>query len=235
MSYFEDWMRKTGSSERTIRHYDGAITGSLTNWAHENAILSGSLADVTNLADFASLSRKIKALPVFIQNDNDGHNMYSCALNKYAKYLQGSPSNEIEQDIDKVINLNTISETEKSSLIKARIGQGTFRGKLINYWKRCSVSGFPEVDLLVASHIRPWAVSNNRERMDVYNGFLLLPNIDRTFDQGYISFCKNGKIMIAKSLPDPELIGIRKDMRIVLANEHESYLKYHREHKFKDQ
>lgn len=233
MSYFEDWMRKNGSSERTIRHYDGAITGSITKWACDNAIISGSLADVTNLADFASLSQKIKALPVFIQNDNDGHNMYSCALNKYAKYLHGSPSNGIERDIDSILNSKELDETEKSSLIKTRIGQGTFRGKLINYWKRCSVSGFPEVNLLVASHIKPWANSDNRERMDVFNGFLLLPNIDRTFEYGYVSFSKSGQILIAKSLPDPELAGIRKDMRINLAGEHERYLKYHRDHKFK--
>lgn len=233
MSYFEDWMRKNDASERTIRHYEGAITGSITKWASDNGIITTSLADVVNLNDFLALSARIKSLPVFQQNDLDGHNMYSCALNKYAKYLKDSASNAIENDIDAIIESESISETEKSALIKTRIGQGTFRGKLINYWKKCSVTGFPEVNLLVASHIKPWAKSNNRERMDVFNGLLLLPNIDRTFEYGYISFGRDGKILIAKSLPDPELAGIRKDMRVNLASEHEQYLKHHRNSRYR--
>ena len=233
MSYFEDWMRKNGASERTIRHYEGAITGSISNWAISNGLITSSLADVVTLNDFLVLSNRIKALPIFVQNNRDGHNMYSCALNKYAQYLKSSASNVIENDIDSIINTETINETEKASLIKTRLGQGTFRGKLINYWRKCSVTGFPEVNLLVASHIKPWAVSDNRERMDVYNGFLLQPNIDRTFEYGYISFDRGGKILISKAFPAPELIGIRKDMRVNLAGEHERYLKYHRDRKYK--
>lgn len=233
MSYFEDWMRKNGASERTIRHYDGAISGSISNWAISNGIIESSLADVVSLEDFLGLSKRIQALPVFIQNNRDGHNMYSCALNKYARYLKDSVSNAIEKDIDSILNAETLNETEKASLIKTRLGQGTFRGKLINYWKKCSVTGCPEVNLLVASHIKPWAVSDNRERMDVYNGLLLLPNIDRTFEFGYISFDRGGKILISKAVPTPELIGIRKDMRVNLVGEHERYLKYHRDRKYK--
>lgn len=234
MSYFEDWMRKKGLSEATIQKYEGAVTGSITQWACENAIMSGSLAEISSLAEFVPLTKKITELPIFQERNTVGNNMYSSALLKYAEYLNESSSNGIEQDIDSIINSNIINETEKASLIKTRIGQGTFRGKLINYWKKCSVSGFPEVNLLVASHIKPWAASDNKERMDVFNGFLLLPNIDRAFDQGYITFYENGKIIISKSLPDPELAGIRKDMGVVLAYEHKKYLKYHRDNKFKN-
>lgn len=108
MSYFEDWMRQKGLSESSILKYEGAITGMMTQWAVENSIISGSLADITNLGEFQSVS----------------------ALSQYAAYLQESPSNEIEQDIDSIIESNTLSKTEKSALIKARIGQGPFRGKL---------------------------------------------------------------------------------------------------------
>lgn len=234
MSYFEDWMRKNKLSEATIHHYEDAITGSITQWACDNAITSGSLADVTSLTEFVLLTKQITALPIFIKRNTVGNNMYGCALLKYAEYLKDFASDGIEQDIDSIINSTTLKETEKASLIKTRIGQGTFRGKLINYWKRCSVSGFPEVNLLVASHIKPWVVSDNRERMDVFNGFLLLPNIDRAFDQGYITFYENGKILISKHLPEPELAGIRIGMSVVLADEHKKYLKYHRENKFRE-
>jgi predicted restriction endonuclease len=42
--------------------------------------------------------------------------------------------------------------------------------------------------LLIASHIKPWAKCDGNEKVDVYNGFLLSPNFDRLFDQGFITF-----------------------------------------------
>ena len=40
-----------------------------------------------------------------------------------------------------------------------------------------------EESLLFASHIKPWSDSNNKERLDPYNGFLLTPNLDVCFDK----------------------------------------------------
>ena len=48
------------------------------------------------------------------------------------------------------------------------------------------MSGITSTWILIASHIKPWRVSNNNERLDVYNGLLLLPNLDKLFDKGYI-------------------------------------------------
>src|SRR5207247_11107601 len=91
---------------------------------------------------------------------------------------------------------------------------------------------FKNVDLIVASHIKPWAVSDNAERMDVFNGLLLLPNLDRAFDLGYVTFSDGGYIIISKALNNPELAGISKDMQIPLVDRHKTYMDFHRQHVF---
>lgn len=50
---------------------------------------------------------------------------------------------------------------------------------------------------MVASHIKPWSVSNNEERLSVDNGLLLSATFDRLFDSGLISFKKDGTILIS--------------------------------------
>lgn len=234
MSYFEVWMRASGLSESSIRKYEGALSGVLSQWAQENAIIHSSLTDINNSSDFLSISEKIKTLPVYQQRNETGHHMYSSALLKYAQYLEGSPSDKVEADIETIISNKEISVTEKSNLIKTRIGQGTFRGKLINYWKGCAVTGYPTVNLLVASHIKPWSVSSNSERLDVFNGLLLLPTLDRAFDLGYVSFDTNGKILISPIIEYPEVVGISDSMSIAIQEAHQEYLDYHRQCVFND-
>ena len=53
--------------------------------------------------------------------------------------------------------------------------------------------------MLLASHIKPWRDSNHQERLDKFNGLLLLANLDKAFDLGFISFDDSGKVPI--SLP----------------------------------
>jgi hypothetical protein len=103
--------------------------------------------------------------------------------------------------IKSVVNSTDLSETEKDSIIKSRRGQGKFRKLLIEKWKGCSVTQFKEVSLLRASHIKPWSDSNNQERLDPYNGFLLTPNLDVCFDKYFITFnANNGAIIISDRL-----------------------------------
>jgi hypothetical protein len=52
---------------------------------------------------------------------------------------------------------------------------------------------------LIASHIKPWRVSTNAERLDGENGLLLSPNIDFLFDRGFISFADDGALLISPS------------------------------------
>ena len=66
--------------------------------------------------------------------------------------------------------------------------------------------------------------------MDVYNGLLLRPNVDRLFDQYLISFDESGLIQIAPSLPKASLTALGIDSQLKLskiAPEHIPYLKRH--------
>ena len=231
---FEEWMTLRGLSRSSVLKYAGALNGVLTDWAKQNSIISGSLTDITNADEFRLVSEQIKELPIFLERNSTGHTMYSNALARYAEYLDDqSSSDEIEQDIDAILTSEDLSPTEKAAFVKARMGQGVFRKKLIDYWKGCSVTAFPRIDLLVASHIKPWKASSNFERLDVFNGLLLRPNLDRAFELGYISFNEKGMIIISPTLGHPELIGIDSAMRLNVAPEHQKYLDYHRTCKFK--
>src|SRR5690606_16024439 len=115
---------------------------------------------------------------------NQGY-MYGIPPELGAALLQlGSllPSDEADDDegAERVIAaaIHALGSTEAQSLLKSRRGQGKFRADLIYLWTgRCAVTGLSNVTLLRASHIKPWAVSNNYERLDAYNGLLLTPNL----------------------------------------------------------
>ncbi|MBR1475301.1 MAG: HNH endonuclease [Muribaculaceae bacterium] len=116
--------------------------------------------------------------------------------------------------------------------MKSRVGQGSFRQQLVDYWHGCSVTHCQTQSLLIASHIRPWRKSDNMQRLDVYNGLLLIPNLDKLFDKGYISFDDNGIIILSDFLPLSEyrLLGVQQGMRLVhIETNHIPYLKFHRE------
>jgi predicted restriction endonuclease len=159
--------------------------------------------------------------------------MYSSALLKFSEYLSEGYYSDVESDIDEILNATDIGKTEKSSLIKSRIGQGVFRQKLVDYWNCCAISGFKDVSLLVASHIKPWRGSSNSERLNPFNGLLLTPNLDKAFDKGYITLSPAGNLEISPLLTDPEVLGIHPKMRITLAPEHESFLAFHRREVFR--
>jgi predicted restriction endonuclease len=143
-------------------------------------------------------------------------------------------SSIIEQDITEIILDSTISPTEKDTLVKARIGQGSFRRDLFSMWGGCSVTGSTTKELLIASHIKPWSKSEGNERLDAFNGLLLIANLDKAFDSGLISFTSTGEIMISYLFKDSYVAGVSADMKINLKPEHEQYLKYHRDYVFQN-
>ena len=161
---------------------------------------------------------------------NDYSN-FGSALNKYRKFIQ-SEKVLIFTDL-KSIDESSSSETEeKEELKKARIGQGKFRKDLIELWQHCSVSKYEIVEFLIASHIIPWHKSNNKDRLNKYNGLLLLPNYDKLFDKGYISFDDNGLILLSKklSLESFRKLGITQTDRLIKVHEeNKPYLRIHRE------
>ncbi|WP_454834241.1 HNH endonuclease [Pseudomonas lini] len=126
---------------------------------------------------------------------------------------------------------NALTEKARMTYQKARIGQGLFRENLIKFWGECAVTGCKHLDLLVASHIKPWRNCEVHEAHDMPNGLLLSPNLDRAFDKGLITFEFDGRIRLSPQLK-PEtaaLLGITDTMRLrkKLFDRHHVYLEHH--------
>ena len=94
------------------------------------------------------------------------------------------------------------------------------------------MTGIDNKKLLVASHIKPWAICNNVERVDVNNGLLLCANMDKLFDNGLITFSNNGKLSVSSILgkDNQSRLNIESGMIFDLKlNENmKEYLEYHR-------
>lgn len=98
-----------------------------------------------------------------------------------------------------VVRDKGILNTRKEDIILGRVGQQSFKSKVLKYWKgKCAVT--KSSLMLTAGHIKPWRFSNDRERLDIYNGILLSPLYDKAFDLGYISFTNEGKIIISDAI-----------------------------------
>lgn len=134
---------------------------------------------------------------------------------------------DIHGDIEDLFN-DASASTEREALISARCGQGQFRRAILDMWGGCSITGSENTCMLRASHIKPWRDSNNKERLDPYNGLLLVPNLDAAFDQHLISFDATGKIIISRRFEDYALFGIKRSMKLKVEDKHQMYLKHHR-------
>lgn len=94
---------------------------------------------------------------------------------------------------------NLVGE-DKVREVKTRVNQDVFRQMVLaNYNGLCAVSGINISELLVASHIIPWAESKE-ERLNPENGICLSSLYDRAFDQGFISFDNDYKMIISPQL-----------------------------------
>lgn len=199
----------------------------------QNYLIDSSLSadDVENIIN--SESEALGTRPKY--NTTKDLTNFRSALNKYLAYLTSGYTDrcrEVEQKaVEDVQNQCGITDTTRLQIIEARVGQGLFRQELIDFWHGCAVSRCTAVGLLMASHIKPWCVADNHERLDVYNGLLLLPNIDRLFDKGYITFTDRGAIRISSFITPAQytLFGITPESHLVdIRPEHQPYLDYHR-------
>ncbi|MGV8815356.1 MAG: HNH endonuclease [Gelidibacter sp.] len=166
----------------------------------------------------------------FYEKNLRGNRMYSRALDLYIEYLEVNSveKNSIDTTLKTIIENENLTETEKQTLILSRVGQGKYRSSLIELWKSCSITQFDNPSLLIASHIKPWNESTNEERIDKYNGLLLLPTYDKLFDLGYITFSDSGNIIISNHLEDYDKLGVTKLMKIDVKEKNIKYLEYHR-------
>jgi putative restriction endonuclease len=150
---------------------------------------------------------------------------------------QRTAESTLSEDLQALIKQKKDS-TQREELINARIGQGTFRMQVLKLWGyRCSVTNSETIDAIRASHIKPWHISTNEERLDPYNGFPLIASLDALFDAGLISFDSSGKLLISCMLKDneQEIFGIKQaSLKRTPTQKTAEYLTYHRTYIFKD-
>lgn len=93
---------------------------------------------------------------------------------------------------------------DKDQQTKIRIGQYFFRmSVLMSYGNACCVTGLKNKQLLVASHIKPWSVSDIKtERTNPCNGLCLNAMHDKAFDKGLITIDKHYHIVNSKYIKE---------------------------------
>ncbi len=121
---------------------------------------------------------------------------------------------------------------------RARIGQGKYRDELLEECPFCPITMINDERLLIASHIKPWAVSSDREKVDPHNGYMLSPLYDKLFDRGLISFTDDRKMIVSNwiSPRNVQRMGLEDGkfyQSLPTGEDRLKYLEYHRECVFK--
>lgn len=133
--------------------------------------------------------------------------------------------------------------TEVERIVRTRRVQRFFRTSVLaNYNYTCAISGIAFPELLIAGHIIPWSV-NEQRRADPRNGVALHALYERAFDRGLIGFDQNLRVMVSSQLkinePSPlhrstlvEIEGLPLNLPQRFRPD-ETTFAFHREHIFK--
>lgn len=106
-----------------------------------------------------------------------------------AKLLEGMPTSLVPQ------------QTTVERIVKARVGQQQFKRQvLLECDSTCAFTLVRDPGLLIAGHIKPWAKSDDREKLDPKNGLVFTPTYDRLFNNGLISFTESCALIISPLL-----------------------------------
>lgn len=130
-------------------------------------------------------------------------------------------------------------ETSRQKEIRyARIGQGLYREKLLLECPYCPITMINDERLLIASHIKPWAVSSEIEKLDHKNGFILSPLYDKLFDRGFMTFSEDRRIVLSNwiSPANKKRLGVHEGQFIQmlpLDGQRHEYMEFHRSSVFK--
>lgn len=232
---FSEWMSQNSKlSDSSVYKYTRAIN-TISNDMLERNVINKSLIDM-NLVEMDIAVLNILNDQYFLKKNHKGNNMYSNALKQFRYFTIDRTENSDEEIkiVQGISETKVLSETEKMTIIKARIGQGTYREKLLEkYEQKCIVTGIDKSYLLIASHIKPWSICNNDERIDTENGLILCPNMDKLFDCGLISFENNGKMLISSfvGMENTRRLHISKGMIVDLRPTRRllAYMEYHRD------
>ena len=228
------------------------------------------LSDVTAIDDVLRLvNEEVKKMKNQQQNIFDDYgkpnqrsyplkSFCSAALKSLKKYA------EYEQEVvvaDRIVaqetNPQTISKKliayfditkegeDQLSIAKRRKGQDYFRRMILaNYGGRCALTGISVPQLLLASHIIPWAdKSHKKDRLNPCNGICLSALYDKAFDKGLFTISPDDyTIQLSSALREygtqeyfDKQFGSISGKQIAMPIEYKpnrDFLAYHRDHVF---
>lgn len=143
---------------------------------------------------------------------------------------------EIQQQ-EEAIEVENLPPEQKKQLVNARTGQGKYRKALLEECPFCPITIVADDRLLIASHIKPWVVSNDREKIDPKNGFMFTPTYDFLFDRGFITFTNDKRMSISPWLSKMTCSRLNlipdKKYDMLPTEGRTEYLAYHRKNIFK--
>lgn len=143
--------------------------------------------------------------------------------------------NKIKQEVPKISKKDS---KKRQEITNARYGQGKYREELLEQCRFCPFTMISDERLLIASHIKPWAASNDKEKVDPYNGYILSPLYDKLFDKGFITFTEDRHVILSEFISKYtwKQIGLKNDTFIKalpMDEKRVKYLEFHHESIFK--
>lgn len=129
------------------------------------------------------------------------------------------------------INKSSTVLNSTSREVEIRLTQNKFRETLLKKSDCCRICGLDYSQLLVASHILPWSLSDDIQKLDSNNGLLLCVMHDKLFDRFLLSFDDSGKIIISNQIKkrDYQKLQISLDLTLDFTKEEQAFLKIHRQ------
>lgn len=179
-------------------------TRTFQHWEIEGTKVPVKVIKLVNKIDISDFSSTFIALhndqcePAVFTKVGYCNQIYMSRIPKLAaKLITNFINDDISIDFEsESLSVDRPKGGAREAIIQARVGHGLYRKKLMLLWKgKCAVTGVDVEPVLIASHIQGWTVSSDEEKVDPFNGFPLVPNLDKLFDKGMISFSDAGKLL----------------------------------------
>lgn len=167
---------------------------------------------MANLAHFDPelRSRNVSGMSNASKLDKEIFEEFSCdweELSYQAQTIKANYSGKTVSELNKEfeIDIELLPEgTDALAETKRRVGQYFFRTSVLAaYGNSCCITGLKAPELLIASHIKPWKVSDEKtERTNPKNGLCLNALHDKAFDRGLLTIDDKYRIVVSDRLKE---------------------------------
>jgi HNH endonuclease len=166
-----------------------ALALKLSNLAHLDPALQAR--GIRGMGNVSALDRETAA--TFAQ---DWDAMIDETSDQWASIFPESDSPSPEEPLPSDV------PTDALAIVRIRLKQAFFRRTVIASYELCCVCLVSRPKLLVASHIKPWAISTASERVSPTNGLAMCALHDRAFDRGLLTVTPEFVVRIGAELRD---------------------------------